>query len=731
MSNAAAHKGRDARDDALQPAFRDVLEEVLSGPTGPAVTIEKDTLAPVAFYFENMLLGGDGSMFIVGWIDDRADPLEAIDCRAGPSHMSFPTSAQAREYRADLGRLVSDDHQALLGFWCFKSCSDLKLSDDRMVSIHLTMRSGRVLWQTIRAQILGGSSMRTHLLRYNLLAAQSSSSRASGQSSRTELEMFVAQQAPVPGLTRTGAVGFDATDDTVSSQILFRDAEPDQSGGWEPREPRCGVDAFFASADGAMLVVGWIDDSQEKLDFIRVFGPSWEASAAGPLIGRARRRDVEAELGTAAPHSFGAWSLLTGRGPIGLGGDVQVEFTTTDGSSRRLAAANVRTVSTAELRDVSLGYFANCTYHGSPHVEAQAQLDAGLGARIVALNRAVSRRLIANPYVRRFHQARSRPRASLLVCLYGKPEFMFLQAAAFSLLPGFASSYEMVYVSNSPELSERLHNDAQIAHQVYGIDITLVLLSGNAGFGAANNIGVQSCRSDRIVVMNPDVFPRTPDWAEQHLALLNGRPTEEAQLFGVPLFYDDGSMMHAGMYLEIDDGLSWNENGVTSRPMARVEHYGKGAPPETSRHLRSRAVPAVTGAFMSIDREWFEALGGFTEDYVYGHYEDADLCLKSLQRGTPAWLHDAGLLHLEGKGSSRQAAHEGGSIVNRWLFSKQWRAMILDGMQGPEPPRLAEMTRTRLDRSIQPAPVVDEPQPRPPRRVPTDVAPRRRMAAEV
>jgi GT2 family glycosyltransferase len=94
-------------------------------------------------------------------------------------------------------------------------------------------------------------------------------------------------------------------------------------------------------------------------------------------------------------------------------------------------------------------------------------------------------------------------------------------------------------------------------------------------------------------------------------------------------------------------------------------------------------VPAVTGAFVSSARDWYAGLGGFNEDYIFGHYEDADLCLKSLAAGTPAWLHDLRLWHLEGKGSTRRAHHEGGSLVNRWLFTKQWSAVIADGMCGP------------------------------------------------
>jgi GT2 family glycosyltransferase len=106
-------------------------------------------------------------------------------------------------------------------------------------------------------------------------------------------------------------------------------------------------------------------------------------------------------------------------------------------------------------------------------------------------------------------------------------------------------------------------------------------------------------------------------------------------------------------------------------------------------------VPAVTGAFLSVDRAWFEKLGGFTEDYIFGHYEDADLCLKSLRAGTPAWLHDIRMWHLEGKGSRRLPQHEGGSLVNRWHFSRTWLPTIVPDLMGKTPQH--RLLRTSVD----------------------------------
>jgi hypothetical protein len=96
-------------------------------------------------------------------------------------------------------------------------------------------------------------------------------------------------------------------------------------------------------------------------------------------------------------------------------------------------------------------------------------------------------------------------------------------------------------------------------------------------------------------------------------------------------------------------------------------------------------VPAVSGAFLSVDRPWFEKLGGFSEDYVFGDYEDADLCLKSLLAGSPAWLHDNGMWHLEGRGAQPVPEQEGGALVNRWHFARTWTSTVVPHLLGPTP----------------------------------------------
>lgn len=441
------------------------------------------------------------------------------------------------------------------------------------------------------------------------------------------------------------------------------------------------VDAVVMSQSGHVLVVGWMDDRARPLRSISII--CGEEGTNTRAIGRCRRPDVDALLKTTAGFGFGFWLLLKLEHLEPPGATVIIRARLADGSQeqREMPADQI---SDPDLRETALGHFANLGYYGNRDIEAFNNLETGLGQAITSFNRSISAAVTAIAHAEHYGPRRTRYKASVIVCLFGKLEYFFLQNALFATTVGI-EDYEFIYVSNSPELAEALQKEARVAAHIYGLSVTLVTLPGNAGFSAANNAAVRFARSERLIFMNPDVFPRDAGWAKTHEGLIASLPREHTALFGAPLYYDDGSLMHGGMYFEIDQGLSVKASGITQHGMVRVEHYGKGAPVWSDKYTLSRPVPAVTGAFISADREWFQHLGGFTEDYVFGHYEDADLCLKSLSQRVPVWMHDIRFWHLEGKGSVRRAPHEGGSLVNRWLFTRRWGRLIADSLCGRVP----------------------------------------------
>ncbi len=449
--------------------------------------------------------------------------------------------------------------------------------------------------------------------------------------------------------------------------------------------PPHGIDAVFATKSGRCLVIGWIDDGASPIKELSI-SVGKERMGATASFARCRRTDAEALVHPPAGVLLGFWTLLRTDQwrPVAEGVCVALAA----GQFRRTVEVRAEVVDEQRIRTICLEYFATAHYFGNPQVDSAIQLADGLGHEIVDLNVRISRRITEGGlYCKRFGPKRSRFLASIVVCLYGKPEFVFLQASFFSA-GGDWRDYEFIYVVNSPEITEALLKEAALSSRIYGVNITLLILPGNAGFGAANNIAVEYALSDRILICNPDVFPRGHDVGRKHRELIEQLPADQTRIFGAPLYYDDGSLMHAGMFFEIDEGVSLRQDNFIRRSLIRVEHYGKGAPPNTEAWLDARPVPAVTGAFISVDRPWYEKLGGFSLEYVFGHYEDADLCLKSRTAGQLVWMQPLPLWHLEGKGSNRRAEHEGGSLVNRWHFSELWGSVIENELQGRAPAAL-------------------------------------------
>jgi GT2 family glycosyltransferase len=448
--------------------------------------------------------------------------------------------------------------------------------------------------------------------------------------------------------------------------------------------PTGSVDRALVSRGGQCLVSGWICDTDDAPMRQILLRQGNEAVGVTTSIARYRRDDAEKAGHAAKPVLAGFWALVGLERSVQIANDIGV--TVIAGEGRHTFTVRPSAVDEEGLRDAALQTIIDARYFCDHETETFLQLDKGLGESLIALNLGIVQHISQGACQMRFGIRRTRYLASVVVVLYGEAAYLTLQAALFSQCPDY-DQYEFIYVSNSPELSDTLIRDATNASRIYGISITLILLPGNVGFGVANNVAVAAAESDRILFVNPDVLPREPAWPRMHARIVETLPSTQTALFGVPLYFGDGSLMHGGMYFDVHAGCSVQNGRVIRRDILRVEHYGMGAPPRAPRYVSSRPVPAVTGAFISANRAWFERLGGFSPKFIFGHYEDVDLCLRSLQAGTPAWLHDVPFWHLESKGSKRAPLHDGGRLVNRWHLTTKWADVVRAELNGRSPIR--------------------------------------------
>ncbi|MGG5890616.1 glycosyltransferase family 2 protein [Falsiroseomonas sp. HC035] len=294
-----------------------------------------------------------------------------------------------------------------------------------------------------------------------------------------------------------------------------------------------------------------------------------------------------------------------------------------------------------------------------PHGDVAPLFDNVLGPVIRGLNR----QRLALPVTfdeRIFGVPEREPLCCIVVPLYGRIDFMTHQLSQFAEAP--PCRCEIVYVLDDPRLRAEAEQLAASLHARFGIAFRLLLLSRNVGFAPAMNLGVAASRAPYLCLLNSDVFATEAGWLE-HLVL---RLQADAGLGVVApvLLFEDGTLQHGGCrMLPREEFSGWRF----------PQHEGKGRKPAAATGLAP--AEAVTGACMVLSRLVWTQARGFDEDYPFGDFEDADLCMKLAEQGLRCGVdQDVRLYHLE-----RQSQSRGGrwrqhlTVFGAWLFQMRWR----------------------------------------------------------
>jgi GT2 family glycosyltransferase len=252
---------------------------------------------------------------------------------------------------------------------------------------------------------------------------------------------------------------------------------------------------------------------------------------------------------------------------------------------------------------------------------------------------------------------------SIIIPLYGRLDFLEQQLAQFVHDPQIRQA-DLIYVLDSPELSDALRDTAAQLAQLYRVPFRVVTLRRNAGFAGANNMGASVAHGRLLLLLNSDVLPDRAGWLGKMVAFYDSTPRIGA--LGAKLLYEDDSLQHAGMYFSRLAGTSLWEN----------RHYFKGLHRSLPAANVARPVPAVTGACTLIQRSLYQEIGGLQGAYVQGDYEDSDLCLRLIEEGYENWyLPEAELYHLEGQSYALGARQLNGRY-NTWLHTHLWGGQI-------------------------------------------------------
>jgi O-antigen biosynthesis protein len=278
--------------------------------------------------------------------------------------------------------------------------------------------------------------------------------------------------------------------------------------------------------------------------------------------------------------------------------------------------------------------------------------------------------------LREFGERVKNPVASVVVPIYGRSDFIRYQLALFANDDEFRSgAVELIYFIDDPTLVEGVVQLCLGWALLYVVPFVLAYTGHNHGFSGANNLGVSIARGDAVVLLNSDAMPKRPGWVGRMVRAYASLPG--CGLLGLKLLYYDESLQHDGMTFE--KFPFWND-------LYGNNHPGKGLPNRSELDAPPREAEAVTGACLAISRALYLELGGLCEEFVFGDFEDSELCMRVRHAGKRVfYLPGEELYHLE---RQSQSMLPGGdtwrwqlTVFNAWLQDRKWRKSI-DELKG-------------------------------------------------
>ena len=576
-----------------------------------------------------------GRLLVVGWHGEESAPAqrrpEAPLVEA--THMTFPYTppltvgeGRSRDGTGFLAVLVADDipsQAVLLGL----GRVSLRIGPDQLREALVDLRA--LAWE-------GLAGLDTE--------------------HRKRAAAFAASAAPAlgSGAHRRAVAGqLHAVRETLRDVLPEVQIDPGQARG-------IFIDQLYGLDDRAFYARGWLRDTESEVTSLVMVSPEGARVDILPTISRYPRPDVDAFYGQAAgPVGSGFLCHFVLPAPTGLELGWKVEMRDATGVG---VEAPVPAVISDPLaaRTAVLGDLVYDLAPDAPFLKEHAH---------PALSRLTSHRdrLTEVVAVQQFGRAVSAPDVTVLVPLYKRLDFLEHQLAAFVHDPAMRE-VDLVYVLDSPELSDQALAVAEGLSRLYDVPFRLLLLRRNLGFADANNVGAAYARGRLLLLLNSDVLPDRPGWLAALVDAHDLLPGVGAG--GAKLLYEDDSLQHAGMYFDRPAGSALWTNG----------HYFKGLHRSFGPACVERPVPAVTGACLLLATELWQAVGGLCGGYVQGDYEDSDLCLRLLGMGRRNWfVPSAELYHLEGQSYPDDLRRAVGRY-NTWLQTHLWNKQLGDAM---------------------------------------------------
>jgi GT2 family glycosyltransferase len=425
------------------------------------------------------------------------------------------------------------------------------------------------------------------------------------------------------------------------------------------------IDHGYALGQDGLLFFGWAffpEAKPESISLFNEYGHELDITASFTAL---RRQDVV----DAYKSRFGPtieWSGFVCYVPVATApGDQRAlcfNFAEAGKKYIKIATEKISTNKNFAIRDI-LRLIPEPT---QMHYKLHELFDSGLGKALACIH--AKRSDAPEAQAKEFGVSNPHPEISILVPLYGRYDFLRYQLAQFADDTDFKNT-DLIYIVDDPMI---LHQTLELAAKyqaLFKIPFRIVWNGENRGFAAANNLGASVARGDYLVLLNSDVIPKSNGWLTTLKQALDTLP--QAGAVAPLLQFGDDSIQHAGMYPREDPllpgfllnthkgmGMNWDSNSRTPS-----EH------------------PMLTAACLMIKTALYKELGGLDEGYVFGDFEDADLCMMLHKKGHKLYLvPEAKLWHLERQSQSLNDLADTRQMVtlfNGWRYLNKIKTGIL------------------------------------------------------
>ncbi len=188
----------------------------------------------------------------------------------------------------------------------------------------------------------------------------------------------------------------------------------------------------------------------------------------------------------------------------------------------------------------------------------------------------------------------------------------------------------------------------------------LIECDENLGFARGNNVGIDQCRAEYVLLLNPDTVVK-PGAIQTLVDFLDAHP--QAGAAGSRLLNPDGSLQHP----------SCSPRPTVARELWRLLHLDRVRPLAVYRMDRwsltePRAVDVIQGASLMIRRSVLDRIGLLDERY-FMYSEEVDLCLRIQRPGWQLfWVPQSQVVHFGGQSTGQAAVA---------MFQQLYRAKLM------------------------------------------------------